>query len=209
VLLVLLVAMALHHPPAVAQPATSTASASQDTAAHAAPPALFNAGVSTTYLLPQGMIGLWSVQAHLEASPRADLFPPIIKDIWQLQQTQREVTLINPNTGGRATVEVEAVNGQQARFYHVVTSGRQTFIERPDIEVVGNTLKGHTTIERLVSSPQGRSQRYWARYRLAAQRLHPHQGPVVRSHTRQAPPSAPTIEIAPLQPLGTPLPWAP
>jgi hypothetical protein len=171
-------------------------------------PLTLNAGVATVYVLPQGMLGLWSVQATLRESPHAELFPTVINDIWQFSQTKDAVTLSNPNTGGSATVQVEAVQDNQARFYHVVTSGRQTFIERPDVEVQGNTLRGTTTIERLVSQPRngGGSQRFWAKYTLTAQRLNPNQAPVIRTTGRSQVP-VPSFEIAPLQPKGTPLPW--
>lgn len=130
---------------------------------------VFTAGVEEN-ILPPGMYGQWNVQAVLVDTDYPPWFPPTSSDIWILQQDNGQVRLSNPITGAESAIRVDDVQGNRARFHHIYSSKKVTVIERPNLQVVGDTLTGETTIERIVSGLGGTAL-HRGRYQLQAVRM--------------------------------------
>lgn len=176
------------------------------------PAPVIEAGITTTYTLPEGMYGQWSVQGTLIETENGQLFPGYVNDLWLIEQIGSQVRLSNPATGASAAIQVQAVEGNRAHFQHVSSNGPTTYIERPDIQVQGDQLFGETRIERVITV-FGQTRRASARYRLQATRLN--QSPGTRLDISGSPqsyagrfapgrtPPPPTFDIAPIQREGS------
>lgn len=164
---------------------------------------VLSAGVQTTLVLPSGMYGQWQVTASLLETGRPELFPPIVNDIWILEQLGTTVRLTNPSTRASSTIYVDEVEGDSAAFHHVSESRREIFTERPRITLINDKLLGYTLIQRQQRRPDGSlGATYVARYRLEAYRLS--QAPVRADSSQSALSSSssalgePDITISPI-----------
>ncbi|MDX2085039.1 MAG: hypothetical protein SFZ03_06600 [Candidatus Melainabacteria bacterium] len=151
----------------------------------------FTLSATVARYLPKAMYGQWSVTSQLVSSNQPDRLPPLIHNIWQLEQQGDDVILSNPENGASATVNVQAVSGNTATFYRLLESKRERLFEKPTVTVEGDRLFG--TIEQRLERASGKGLEVMlATYRLEASRLS------VPSVQRLPLPPA-EFEIAPIQ----------
>jgi hypothetical protein len=104
---------------------------------------VYNAGVTVVKELPPLMYGVWSIQGRIIKTDHP-AFAPISTEIWELARGFNTVTIENVVNQARASITVDAVQGNTASFHRVYKSqdGRFRIIERPTITVEGNFLTG-------------------------------------------------------------------
>jgi hypothetical protein len=131
------------------------------------------AGVTKVDYLPPAMYGHWSITGTLMDTNRPDGFPPVVNNIWILEQSGDRVIVINPVTGATAAVDVEQVQNNTAKFHRVDEDRRERIAESPTVTVDGDRLYGVTFQQvRRKNILNGKlGPVYYARYRLEAIRI--------------------------------------
>jgi hypothetical protein len=97
--------------------------------------------------LPEQFYGTWKVISTVQETNRPDIFEKGSVDIWTFQKRGEVITLINPLTGAKASITVNQVQGNTARFTRIKNEGGIIEIETPEITVDKNTFYGTDIIK--------------------------------------------------------------
>ncbi len=128
-------------------------------------------GVEATKELPEEFYGVWSVTSTLIDTNKPGLFNVTGSDVWRLEKTNGVITLSNPTTGARASIRVDEVRGQTAKFTRDSVDGPLREYESPTITVNGDTFVGEDYLVFEVYRANILVQNYYVKYRIEGRRL--------------------------------------
>jgi hypothetical protein len=133
----------------------------------------FQLSVSESRFLPPDMYGQWSVRATLIRTnmPVEDI-SEVVYDIWLLENVGDTVSISNPATGAQASISVDEVNGNTAKFHRKVVSPGRVFIEQPTVTVDGDVMLGRTVHRYIRIKNSGKTLTWFAEFDIRAERLH-------------------------------------
>ena len=92
--------------------------------------------------LPNGLYGSWEVVSIQTYTNNKKLSAPIGIDYWNIYRTNDVLTLENPQTNAKASVEVQAVKNNQITFIRTAKKENEDVIETPTITIVGEDFWG-------------------------------------------------------------------
>lgn len=104
-------------------------------------------GVSAIDMLPSEFYGTWSVISTRIETNNEELFKERTSDIWILQRVGDEITLTNPTTRATATISIDEVKDNKAKFSR---SGGNRFTqetESAEITINNDSFSGVDSLE--------------------------------------------------------------
>lgn len=131
-----------------------------------------SASVSKVRYLPREIFGQWSLVGHLLRTDDPRTFSPTMSEIWLLEKHGDQLVIINPNTGGSASIAVEKVEGKTAFLSREIQVGRrQSIQENFTIRVSGDWLMGES-VHKVRTLRNGQIVReIYGLYRIEAKRI--------------------------------------
>ena len=99
-------------------------------------------GVSLTSKVPQGFFGSWRVTAVMSYTNNERLFTSTTSDTWNLSKVNDVVTLTNPYTGAKASVDLQEVDGNTIKFVRKSNSRNENVTETPILTLNGENFYG-------------------------------------------------------------------
>lgn len=103
---------------------------------------ILKGGISTTKDLPKNFYGTWQVTGTLIDTNNPYSFKEKSSDIWIFEKNKETVTLINPNTGAKASITVNEVVGNKATFTRKQRHLNKIEYEQPIITINGDNFYG-------------------------------------------------------------------
>ncbi len=114
---------------------------------------LLRAGVSLNSQVPIELMGTWRVVSNLETTNAVGTFKPLGVDIWNLFKTSDVITLSNPLSGAKASVDVEFVKNNTVKFSKSGNYDNQNLTDTVEITISGDRFVGKNYL--LLTSPNG------------------------------------------------------
>ena len=99
-------------------------------------------GVSILDSLPAELYGSWQVSSVLTYTSDKSLFPMPGIDFWNIYRSGNVLTLENPLTSARASVEVSSVENNTVTFNRRAKNKNEETVESPTITIVGENFWG-------------------------------------------------------------------
>ncbi len=99
-------------------------------------------GISLTSKVPKGFYGSWRVTAVQSYTNNAKLFTDTATDLWNLSKTGDVITLSNPVSGARASVDIQEVDGNTIKFVRKTNSKNENVTETPILTLDGENFHG-------------------------------------------------------------------
>lgn len=183
------------HPSKIARSVMQSVSPSSSNSAYYVGKPL-SATVSKVRYLPQEMFGQWNIVSQLLNTDDASNYRPIINEIWLLERQGDQLIIINPVTGGHASIAVEKVEGKTTSLTReILVDKRQSIQENFTIRVSGDILTGQS-LQKVRTLKNGQVVREtFGVYQIDAKRIS--QG---RAQFRPEASQGPDIEIEELRP---------
>ena len=114
---------------------------------------VLRAGVSLNSQIPIELMGTWRVVSNLETTNAVGTFKPLGVDIWNLFKSADVITLSNPLSGAKASVDVEFVKNNTVKFSKAGNYDNQKLTDTVEITISGNTFVGKNYL--LLTSTDG------------------------------------------------------
>ena len=114
---------------------------------------VLHAGVSLNSQVPAELMGTWRVVSTLETTNAVGTFKALGVDIWNLFKSSDVITLSNPLSGAKASVDVEFVKNNTVKFTKTGNYDNQKLSDTVEITISGNTFVGKNYL--LLTSTDG------------------------------------------------------
>lgn len=106
---------------------------------------MIKGGVSAIDMLPEEIYGKWNVQSVMIHTTNNDEFKSETSDIWVFRRTGNHIILTNPATQASASITVDEVINNKARFSRVTMGPDEKERETVQIEITGENFSGSDT----------------------------------------------------------------
>lgn len=104
-------------------------------------------GVSAMDMLPDEFYGTWAVISTRIETNNEQLFKERTSDIWILQRVGDEITLTNPTTRATATISIDEVKDNKARFSRTSSNKYAQESESAEITINSDSFFGTDKLE--------------------------------------------------------------
>ncbi len=104
-------------------------------------------GVSAIDMLPSDFYGTWSVVSTRIDTNNPQIFKQKTSDIWILQRVGEAITLTNPSTRATATISIDEVINNKAKFSRMSTNYYSQEIETAEITINSDSFSGVDKLE--------------------------------------------------------------
>lgn len=104
-------------------------------------------GVSAIDMLPSEFYGTWSVISTRIETNNEELFKERTSDIWILQRVGDEITLTNPTTRATATISIDEVKDNKAKFSRTGGNRFTQETESAEITINNDSFSGVDSLE--------------------------------------------------------------
>ncbi len=107
---------------------------------------VLEAGVSIDEI-PKALFGVWRVNAKLDTTNSYKTFKPQSVDFWNLSRTDSVVNLENPQSGAKAEISVETVEGNLVVFSKKAPYGsNKVLTDTVHLRIDGDKFSGINTL---------------------------------------------------------------
>lgn len=107
---------------------------------------ILQGGVSIDKDLPEGFYGSWSVISLAIETNNPDYQGSIGKDVWIFARDGKTITLSNPLSTARASITVNEVIGNRAKFTRKKVSENKITTETVEVIIDGDNFSGSDTM---------------------------------------------------------------